>query len=215
MSDPINGTYSKLVLSDDASTLLGGILVGDASSYVLLRPLVGQSPPGDPVSLNRPGHRRRPSRSARAGDDAQICSCNDVPRHAVLGDRERCPTAGQGLHRPGTSCGSCVPLLAGARRRQAWSRQHGAVRALRPSRAELFELVQASGIRTFTGLIARFGTGTGCDICKPTVASILASTSSDHILSGEQASLQDSNDHFPGQHPTQRHLLGGAARARR
>ena len=28
------------------------------------------------------------------------------------------------------------------------------------------------------------------------VASILASTSSEHILDGEQASLQDSNDHF-------------------
>ncbi|MGB3371790.1 MAG: nitrite reductase (NAD(P)H), partial [Rhodococcus sp. (in: high G+C Gram-positive bacteria)] len=37
---------------------------------------------------------------------------------------------------------------------------------------------------------------TGCDICKPVVASILASTSSDHILDGEQASLQDTNDHF-------------------
>ena len=49
---------------------------------------------------------------------------------------------------------------------------------------------------TFSGLIERFGTGKGCDICKPAVASILASTSSEHILDGEQASLQDSNDHF-------------------
>lgn len=45
-------------------------------------------------------------------------------------------------------------------------------------------------------MIERFGTGKGCDICKPTVASILASTGSEHILDGEQASLQDSNDHF-------------------
>ena len=51
-------------------------------------------------------------------------------------------------------------------------------------------------MRTFSGLIERFGTGKGCDICKPAVASILASTSSEHILDGEQASLQDSNDHF-------------------
>jgi nitrite reductase (NADH) large subunit len=64
------------------------------------------------------------------------------------------------------------------------------------SRAELFEIVQASAIRTFSGLIERYGTGTGCDICKPVVASLLASTSSDHILDGEQASLQDTNDHF-------------------
>ena len=45
-------------------------------------------------------------------------------------------------------------------------------------------------------MIERFGSGKGCDICKPAVASILASTSSGHILDGEQASLQDSNDHF-------------------
>ena len=64
------------------------------------------------------------------------------------------------------------------------------------SRAEVYEIVTATGIRTFSGLIQRFGTGTGCDICKPVVASILASTGSDHILDGEQAALQDSNDHF-------------------
>ena len=61
---------------------------------------------------------------------------------------------------------------------------------------ELFEIVTATSIRTFSALIERFGTGKGCDICKPAVASILASTSSEHILDGEQASLQDSNDHF-------------------
>ncbi|WP_219071017.1 hypothetical protein, partial [Candidatus Mycobacterium methanotrophicum] len=46
VSDPIGGTYSKLVLSDDAQTLLGGIMVGDASSYGTLRPLVGSRLPG-------------------------------------------------------------------------------------------------------------------------------------------------------------------------
>ena len=32
-ADPIAGVYSKLVVSDDASRLLGGVLVGDASPY--------------------------------------------------------------------------------------------------------------------------------------------------------------------------------------
>lgn len=64
------------------------------------------------------------------------------------------------------------------------------------SRAELFEIISATEIRTFSGLLERFGRGKGCDICKPVVASILASNGSDHILDGEQASLQDSNDHF-------------------
>lgn len=40
-TDPVAGVYKKLVLSDDAQTLLGGILVGDAAAYGALRPLVG------------------------------------------------------------------------------------------------------------------------------------------------------------------------------
>src|SRR5581483_10482408 len=40
----------------------------------------------------------------------------------------------------------------------------------------------------------------GCDICKPAVASILASLGPslglNHILDGEQAALQDTNDQF-------------------
>src|SRR5262249_32627223 len=35
-----------------------------------------------------------------------------------------------------------------------------------------------------------------CEICKPAVASILASLGGGHILDGEQAALQDTNDHF-------------------
>ncbi len=40
-ADPVAGVYKKLVLSDDAQTLLGGVLVGDASAYASLRPMVG------------------------------------------------------------------------------------------------------------------------------------------------------------------------------
>jgi nitrite reductase (NADH) large subunit len=64
------------------------------------------------------------------------------------------------------------------------------------SRAELFEIVAGTGVRTFSELIERHGTGRGCDLCKPAVASILASLGSGHIHDGEQASLQDTNDHF-------------------
>jgi nitrite reductase (NADH) large subunit len=65
------------------------------------------------------------------------------------------------------------------------------------SRAELFDIVRVTGITTFTELVQRHGTGRGCDICKPVVASILASQHKvRHILDGEQAALQDTNDHF-------------------
>jgi nitrite reductase (NADH) large subunit len=45
-------------------------------------------------------------------------------------------------------------------------------------------------------LIEKHGTGRGCDICKPAVASILASLNNGHILSETQVSLQDTNDRF-------------------
>src|SRR5205823_10460507 len=65
------------------------------------------------------------------------------------------------------------------------------------TRAELFDVVRAEGIATFSELIERHGRGRGCDICKPAVASILAGLCRGrHILDGEQAALQDTNDHF-------------------
>ena len=200
VNDAVNQTYAKLVLSDDAKTLLGGILVGDASSYGVLRPMVGERLPGDPLALISP-----------AGSDggglgvgalpavAQICSCNNVTKgdlcDAIAGGRTDVP----GLKMctlAGTSCGSCVPLLKQLLEAEGIEQSKALCEHFSHSRAELFEIISATSIRTFSGLIERFGTGKGCDICKPAVASILASTSSEHILDGEQASLQDSNDHF-------------------
>ena len=89
---------------------------------------------------------------------------------------------------------AAAQAAAGGRGRRA---VEGVVRALQPvARRAVRDRLAPPTIRTFSGLIERFGTGKGCDICKPAVASILASTSSEHILDGEQASLQDSNDHF-------------------
>jgi nitrite reductase (NADH) large subunit len=201
VSDPIGGTYAKLVLSDDAQTLLGGILVGDASSYGVLRPLVGSSLPGDPVALISPSSA---AGGAQIGvgalpDEAQICSCNDVSKASLcsaIADGACTVADLKGCTNAGTSCGSCVPLLSQLLTAEGVEVSKALCEHFSQSRAELFEIIQASGIRTFSELIDRYGSGTGCDLCKPTVASILASTSSDHILDGEQASLQDSNDHF-------------------
>jgi nitrite reductase (NADH) large subunit len=201
VSDPIGGTYAKLVLSDDAQTLLGGVLVGDASSYGVLRPLVGSQLPGDPVTLIAPaGPGDGPAIGVGAlPDEAQICSCNNVTKAALcsaIADGACTVADLKGCTAAGTSCGSCVPLLSQLLTAEGVEVSKALCEHFSLSRTELFEIVQASGVRTFTGLIERYGTGTGCDICKPVVASILASTSSEHILDGEQASLQDTNDHF-------------------
>ena len=197
LNDPTKGTYAKLVVSDDASTLLGGILVGDATAYGTLRPLVGRPLPADPASLIAPA-------GAEVGvgalpDEAQICSCNAVSKGAIcsaISDGASDVPAIKGCTAAGTSCGSCVPMLKRLLEAQGVEQSKALCEHFAQSRAELFQIVAATGIRTFSGLIAKYGTGTGCDICKPAVASILASTSSDHILDGETAALQDTNDHF-------------------
>jgi nitrite reductase (NADH) large subunit len=64
------------------------------------------------------------------------------------------------------------------------------------SRQQLFHLVRVGSLKTFGEVLARHGQGIGCDVCKPTVASILASCWNDFVLGAETAQLQDSNDYF-------------------
>lgn len=204
-NDAVNQTYAKLVLSDDANTLLGGILVGDASSYGVLRPMVGGTLPGDPMALITPAQSGDGASALGVGalpDAAQICSCNSVTKSDLTGAiADGCGSvpALKSCTAAGTSCGSCVPLLKQLLEAEGVEQSKALCEHFSQSRAELFEIITAGiseSTRTFSGLLERFGTGKGCDICKPVVASILASTSSEHILDGEQASLQDSNDHF-------------------
>ncbi|HZE16869.1 MAG TPA: nitrite reductase large subunit NirB, partial [Mycobacterium sp.] len=202
VNDAVNQTYAKLVLSDDAKTLLGGILVGDASAYGILRPMVGGELPGDPLALISPTQSGRGPADLGIGalaGSAQICSCNDVTKAdltAAIANGCADVPALKSCTGAGTSCGSCVPRLKQLLEAQGVEQSKALCEHFSQSRAELFEIISATSIRTFSTLLERFGTGKGCDICKPAVASILASTGSEHILDGEQASLQDSNDHF-------------------
>jgi nitrite reductase (NADH) large subunit len=202
VNDAVNRTYAKLVLSDDAKTLLGGVLVGDASSYGVLRPMVGSELPGDPLALIAPASSGDGAGALGVGalpDSAQICSCNNVTKgdlKCAIADGCGDVPALKACTAAGTSCGSCVPLLKQLLEAEGVEQSKALCEHFGQSRAELFEIISATEIRTFSGLLERFGHGKGCDICKPVVASILASTGSEHILEGEQASLQDSNDHF-------------------
>ena len=201
-ADPTAGVYKKLVMSDDAQTLLGGMLVGDASAYTNLRPMVGRALGSDPTGWLLPEGMEPPSGSALP-DDANVCSCNNVTAGQI-----RCAVTDQGCAdlagvksctKAGTSCGSCVSLVkklvdvqlseAGIEVSNALC-EHFAV-----TRAQLFDIVRVSEISTFSELIALHGTGHGCDICRPVAASILSTLRHGHVLDGENATLQDTNDH--------------------
>jgi nitrite reductase (NADH) large subunit len=202
-ADPVAGVYKKLVLSDDARTLLGGVLVGDASTYAALRPMVGRPLGGDPAAWLLPEGAEGGPASSELPDDATVCSCNQVGAGAIRDAvrHEGCTDVGsaKACTRAGSSCGSCLPLVKKLVTTELEAAGVEVSRALCEhfdvSRAQLFDIVRVSGIRSFSELVARHGRGRGCDICKPVVASILASLGTGHVLDGEQASLQDTNDH--------------------
>src|SRR6266568_4584120 len=198
LNDPVKRSYSKLVISGDAKTLLGGLFVGDASRYAMLRPLAGRPLPGDPVTMIAPAGPL-PGPGALPGD-AQVCSCHGVTKDAICGAIASCgltDVAGiKSATKAGTGCGSCVPALKTLLADSGVAVSAALCEHFSATRAQLFEIVRAEGITTFTELIERHGRGRGCDICKPAAASILASLGRGHILDGEQAALQDTNDHF-------------------
>ncbi|MEU5965775.1 nitrite reductase large subunit NirB [Micromonospora parva] len=196
-TDPATRVYAKLILSDDAHTLLGGVLVGDASAYPTLRASVGGPLPAAPLALLAPDGGGADAGALPA--TAQVCSCNAVTR----GDVDAAIAGGcadvaalKACTRAGTSCGSCVPMLKQLLDAAGVAQSSALCEHFDVSRRELFEIVRVRGIRTFSRLVAEHGRGRGCDICKPVVASILASLGNGHVLDGEQASLQDTNDHF-------------------
>lgn len=64
------------------------------------------------------------------------------------------------------------------------------------SRQEIYHLVRVNHIRTFEQLIARYGHGHGCEVCKPLVASVLASCWNEYLLKPAHLPLQDTNDRY-------------------
>ncbi|KGM10867.1 nitrite reductase large subunit NirB [Cellulomonas bogoriensis] len=201
-SDPVAGVYKKLVLSDDGRTLLGGVLVGDASAYASLRPMVGRELPGDPSAYILP-EGGAPAEGLELPDDATVCSCNNVTAGSIrsaVTEHGCTDLAGvKACSKAGTSCGSCLPLvkkITGTELERAGIEVSTALcEHFDMSRRQLFDAVRVTGLTTFTDIISRHGRGRGCDICKPVVASILASLDDGHVLEGERAALQDTNDH--------------------
>jgi nitrite reductase (NADH) large subunit len=132
-----------------------------------------------------------------------VCSCSNVTagriREAV--HEEGCMDAGavKSCTKAGATCGSCIFTVKKVVGQELAKLGQTASNALcehfAMSRRQLFDAVRVSGLTTFSSVIERFGQGRGCDVCKPAMASILAVLVGEHVLSGENATLQDTNDH--------------------
>ncbi|MGA5419202.1 nitrite reductase large subunit NirB [Streptomyces lavendulocolor] len=196
-SDSRSGIYKKLVVDPDG-VLLGGVLVGDAESYGMLRPMTGTKPPVAPEQLVLPAGAGAPVSLGPQSlpDDAIICSCHNVTKGAIcacssLPEVKKCTKAG-------TGCGSCVKVIQQLLPKPADSGMCG---CFTYTRSELYEIVRTMRFTSYAELLDSHGReeargGEGCEICKPAVASILASLTNEYILDGERAALQDTNDHF-------------------
>ncbi|GAA2350395.1 nitrite reductase large subunit NirB [Streptomyces cuspidosporus] len=214
-SDSRAGVYKKLVIGADGA-LLGGVLVGDAEAYGMLRPLTGSVPPVAPEQLVLPAGLGAPAAIGPSAlpDEAVICNCHNVTKGAIRAavTEHRCTTVPEvkKCTKAGTGCGSCVKALTtlvnDELEASGVSVDKGLCGCFSYTRAELYEIVRTLRITSYAALLDSHGreearSGDGCEVCKPTVASIIASLAptvgaSGYVLDGEQAALQDTNDHF-------------------
>ena len=201
--------YKRLVVDSDCKRLLGAVLVGEAGDYgTLLQTMLNELPlPEHPEELILP--RREGGRTTAASgiaalpQSAQICSCNNVSKGAICAAVEAgCSTVGaiKAKTQASSSCGGCAPLVAQILKAELARRgvclDNRLCGHFPYSRQQLFHLIRIGGLRSFESVLAKHGSGLGCDVCKPAMASILASCWNEFVLSRERAPLQDTNDYF-------------------
>ncbi|WP_417530761.1 nitrite reductase large subunit NirB [Marinobacter lipolyticus] len=206
-NDEQAGHYRRMVVSEDGKTLLGAILVGDNGPYdtLLQYALNGITLPDNPETLILPeSEGGAPALGPDAlPETASICSCHNVTKGDICGAIDAgCSDLGsvKGETRASTGCGGCAALLKNVVDSELEKRGVEVSKDICEhfpySRQELFHLVKVNGVRTFQTLIREHGKGHGCDICKPAVASILATCWNEHILATDHVPLQDTNDTF-------------------
>jgi nitrite reductase (NADH) large subunit len=201
--------YKKLVVSPDGKRLLGGVLVGDAAGYGQLQQLAGNRlplPPHPEDLILPPREGKKPAGLGVDGlpDGATICSCLNVTKRAIcdaiVGDKLGSVAAVKACTKAGTGCGSCTTLVAdllkGELARAGVTVSNHLCEHLPYSRQEVHHLVRVHRLESFEELLARHGRGRGCEVCKPAVASILASVWNEHVLDKKHLPLQDTNDRF-------------------
>ncbi|EUK18218.1 nitrite reductase large subunit NirB [Commensalibacter papalotli (ex Servin-Garciduenas et al. 2014)] len=201
--------YKRLIVSGDNKKLLGAVLVGDTSDYGnLLQLMLNQIDlPEHPDALILPSYTgSKPIIGVESlPDSAPICSCLDVTKGQIVAAIQAgCHTVDEikATTKAGTGCGGCIPMVTQVLNAEL-SKQGIEVKKqlcahFAYTRQELYHLIKVGNIKTFQELLEKHGQGYGCEICKPTAASLFASCWNEYVLKPELVSLQDSNDNFLG-----------------
>lgn len=200
VSQPRKGIYQKIVWNAATRALHGAVLVGDLAAFGELSALLesGDPLPEDPRSI------LAPAGSGTGSDDPIICNCENIRRSKILAAVDSGCTALSEVKkatRACTGCGSCAQAVTGIIHKRLAEKGVAVNKSICEhfphTRAELFDFAWKEGLRSFGDLMERHGNGgLGCEVCKPTVGSILASLWNGHVISDGRESLQDSNDRF-------------------
>ncbi|AXT53556.1 nitrite reductase large subunit [Aquimarina sp. BL5] len=203
------GIYKKINVSKDGKKLLGGILIGDSSDYNSLFQIYinGIKLPEEPEDLILG------SRGGDGGgllgnvmdlpDDAQICSCESVTKGQICGaieNGEATDVAGViGCTKAGTGCGGCKPMVTDLTNATLKSLgieiKDGVCEHFELSRQDLYKIIQVKGYTKFDEVLDNHGNGGhGCELCKPLIASLMATINAD--TANKEYAIQDSNDRF-------------------
>ena len=209
-SNDVDEVYKRIIVSADNKKLLGAVMVGDVEAYGTLQQMCvnGMDLPEDPNCLILPSVEG----GANAGlgvdalpETAMICSCYDVSKGAIccaVQDGARTMGDIKAVTKASTGCGGCSALakqvMESELKKLGVEVSNHICEHFPHSRKELADIVRVKQIKSFDDLLDQHGKGLGCDICKPAVASILASFWNEYVLDKKHIGLQDTNDIFLG-----------------
>jgi len=207
--DPFSAVYKKYLFTLDGKYLLGGMMIGDTKDYVKLVPMVKNQkvlevPPSEFILG-----------ASKEGDDdgsdltneTQICSCHNVTKGDIskVVREGTCKSIGEvkSCTKAGTGCGGCMPLVQSIFNAEMKAMGSEVLNHLCPhfaySRADLFNIIYVKKLKTFSDVMKECGKNpdsVGCEACKPTLASILASLYNQHVIDKPLHGLQETNDKF-------------------
>ncbi|KAM0439871.1 hypothetical protein ACHAPT_000968 [Fusarium lateritium] len=208
--DPFLNIYKKYIFTRDGKYLLGGMMIGDVNDYVKLVPMVKSMKELDvPPSELILGAKNDGDGDDDLPDDAQVCSCHNVTKGDIVkvvkdgtckdvASVKKCTKAG-------TGCGGCVPLVTTIFNKAMAAMGNEVTNYLcghfNYSRVDLFNIVMVKRLKSLPEVMREVGNNknsVGCELCKPAVASIMASLWNRHVLDKTTYGLQDTNDRFLG-----------------
>lgn len=208
--DPFSNVYKKYIFTKDGKYLLGGMMIGDVCDYIKLLPMVKSQKELDmsPSELIL-GAKKGDEDGDDLDDDAQVCSCHNVTKGDIVkvvkdgtckdvASLKKCTKAG-------TGCGGCVPLITTIFNKTMASMGQTVTNYIcshfSHSRADLFNIIMVKRLKSMAEVMREAGndkTALGCELCKPVVASVMASLWNRHVMDKTTHGLQETNDRFLG-----------------